>query len=50
MNTREKCSICGRRRVIVHEVNGGGHDDGDKYCRECEDDYQSRGGEDESDS
>jgi site-specific recombinase XerD len=42
MNKPEKCSVCGRRRVIVHVVDGGGHDDGDRYCRQCEADYQGQ--------
>jgi hypothetical protein len=41
-NKPQKCDVCGKRRVIVHTVSGGGHDDGDKYCRQCEDEYQGR--------
>lgn len=38
----EKCSVCGKRRVIVHVVDGGGHDHGTKYCAACERQQQKR--------
>ena len=40
-NKREKCDVCGKRRVIVHVVEGGGQDAGAKYCRACDDEWQA---------